>query len=110
MVDATNLAYSYKGDIQNLLAGVKKSCEKMSLVIKDELTTTDSFSITASQKTNWLSTNWPIKFNVTAEKVGETFALFINGASSMGSLTQSGNNHVKAQELLSLIKVYSPSN
>lgn len=110
MVDATNLAYSYKGDIQNLLAGVKKSCEKMSLVIKDELTTTDSFSITASQKTNWLSTNWPIKFNVTAEKVGETFALFINGASSMGSLTQSGNNHAKAQELLSLIKVYSPSN
>ena len=110
MVDATNLAYSYKGDIQNLLAGVKKSCEKMSLVIKDESTTTDSFSIAASQRTNWLSTNWPIKFNITAEKVGETFALFINGASSMGSLTQSGNNHAKAQELLSLIKVYSPSN
>lgn len=110
MVDAANLAYSYKGDIHNLLAGVKKSCEKMSLVIKDESTTADSFSVTASQKTNWLSTNWPIKFIITAEKVGETFALFINGSSSLGSLTQSGNNHAKAQELLSLIKVNSPSN
>lgn len=110
MVDATNLAYSYKGDIQNLVASVKKSCEKMSLVIKGESITSESFSITASQKTNWLSTNWPVKFNITAEKVGETYALFINGSSSMGSLTQSGNNHAKAQELLSLIKVYSPSN
>ena len=110
MVDTTNLAYSYKGDIQNLLTGVKKSCEKMSLVLKDETVNSDSFSITAAQKTNWLSTNWPVKFNITAEKVGETYALFINGASSMGSLTQSGNNHSKAQELLSLIKVYSPSN
>lgn len=110
MVDATNLAYSYKGDIQNLIAGVKKSCEKMSLVIKDESVTADGFSVTAAQKTNWLSTNWPVKFNITAEKVGETYALFINGSSSMGSLTQSGNNHSKAQELLSLIKVYSPSN
>ena len=110
MVDATNLAYSYKGDIQNLVAGVKKSCEKMSLAIKDESVTTEGFSVTASQKTNWLSTNWPVKFNITAEKVGETYALFINGSSSMGSLTQSGNNHSKAQELLSLIKVYSPSN
>lgn len=109
MVDATNLAYSYKGNIQDLLAGVRKSCEKMSLIIKDENISEAGFSLVASQKMNWLSTNWPVKFHITAEKVGETYAIFINGSSSMGSLTQSANNHSKAQELLSLITVFSPS-
>lgn len=109
MVDTTNLAYSYKGEIQDLLTSVKKSCEKMSLVLKDESVHEKSFSITAAQKTNWLSTNWPMKFNITAESVGETYALLIQGASSIGSITQSANNHAKAQELLSLIKVYAPT-
>jgi hypothetical protein len=109
MVDSTNLAYSYSGDLENLIAGVRKSCEKMSLVIKDESITNEGFSFLASQKTNWLSTNWPVKFNVTVEKIDDKYALLLNGSSSMGSLTQSANNHAKAQELLSLIKVYSPS-
>ena len=109
MVDATNLAYSYKGEMQQLLVGVNKACERMSLVLKEEKIHGDGFSITASQKTNWLSTNWPIKFNITADLSGETYALFIQGASSIGSLTQSANNHAKAQELLSLIKVYAPT-
>lgn len=109
MADATNLAYSYKGKIQDLLTSVKKSCEKMSLVLKDERIHKNGFSITAAQKTNWLSTNWPMKFNITAEPVGETYVLLIQGASSIGSITQSANNHAKAQELLSLIKAYAPT-
>jgi len=109
MVDATNLAYSYRGEMQHLLTSVKKSCEKMSLVLKDESVNENGFSITAAQKTNWLSTNWPMQFKITAESVGETYALLIQGASSMGSLTQAANNHAKAQELLSLIQVYAPN-
>ena len=109
MVDATNLAYSYKGDMQNLLTSVKKVCEKMSLVLKDESVYETGFSIKVAQKTNWLSTNWPMKFNITAESMGGTYALLIQGESSFGSITQSANNHAKAQELLSLIKVYAPS-
>jgi len=109
MVDATNLAYSYKGEMQHLLTGVKKSCEKMSLVLKDERVHENGFSITATQKTNWLSTNWPVKFSITAESAGKTYALRIQGSSWMGSITQSANNHAKAQELLSLIKVYAPT-
>ncbi len=109
MVDETNLAYSYKGEMQHLLTSVKKSCEKMSLVLKDERVYENGFSITAAQKTNWLSTNWPVKFNITVESVGETYALQIQGSSWMGSFTQSANNHAKAQELLSLIKVYAPT-
>lgn len=109
MVDATNLAYSYNGEMQHLLTGVKKSCEKMLLVLKDERVYENGFSITATQKTSWLSTNWPVKFNITAELVGKTYALQIQGSSWMGSITQSANNHAKAQELLSLIKVYAPT-
>ena len=109
MVDATSLAYSYQGEKKDLLAGVKKSCEKMSLVLKDESVDENGFSITASQKTNWLSTNWPMKFKITAESVDGTYALLIQGASSMGSITQSANNHAKAQELLSLIRVFAPN-
>jgi hypothetical protein len=110
MVDAANLAYSYKGNIEALVLGVKKSCEKMSLVLKDEAIAPEGFTIVAAQRTNWLSTNWPMKFHITAEKIGETFALIVNGGSSMGSITQSRNNSARSQELLSLIKVYAPSN
>ncbi|MEI7833253.1 MAG: hypothetical protein WCJ56_08660 [bacterium] len=109
MADAANLAYSYKGDMQDLLSGVKKSCEKMRLELKGVNVYGNGFLVTASQQTNWLSTNWPMKFNISAEKVGETYALLIQGESWMGSLTQSANNHAKAQELLSLIKVFAPT-
>ena len=109
MADQVNLGYSFKGQLSNLLAGVRKSCEKMSLEIKDSTINNYGFSVTAAQKTNWLSTNWPVKFVVEAEQIGDTFALFIKGDSSLGSFTQGSNNHAKAQELLSLIKVYCPS-
>lgn len=69
MVDATNLAYSYKGYMQNLLTSVEKACEKMSLVLKDESANKEGFSIKVAQKTNWLSTNWPMKFNITASQL-----------------------------------------
>lgn len=35
--------------------------------------------------------------------------MLIQGASSLGSITQSANNHAKAQELLSLVKVFAPT-
>lgn len=36
MAGTSNLAYSYTGKIDELFQGIKKSCEKMSLTIKDE--------------------------------------------------------------------------
>lgn len=107
MANEINIAYSYKGELTDLLASVKRSCEKMSLVLKKEVVREDGFSIAAAQKTNWLSTKWPFKVNITAESVGKAYAVVIQGASSMGSLGQSTHNHEKAQELLSLIKVYA---
>jgi len=109
MVDASNLAYCHGGDREKLLNGVKRACQKMSLVIKEERILDKGFSITASQKINWLSTNWPMKFVIDAELIEESYTLFISGASAMGSITQSSNNHAKAQELLSLIQAYAPN-
>ena len=109
MAEQVNLGYSYKGPLSNLLAGVRKSCEKMSLEIKDSKVVSDGFTLVAAQKTNWLSTNWPVKFVIEVEQIGDTCALFIKGESSLSSITQGSNNHNKAQELLSLIKVYCPA-
>ena len=109
MADSTNLAYTYKGNLDQLRAGVRRSCEKMSLRIDSDVPNPEGFVISAAQKTNWLSTNWPVKFSITAERVGEAFVLLIQGASTLGSLTQSANNSAKAQELFSLIKAYAPT-
>ena len=109
MVDAANLSYQFNGKLADLRNGVIKSCIQMSLVIKDEVNYPDKFTIKASQKTNWLSTNWPIKIVITAERIGQSYVLLIRGDSSMGSLTQSSNNSAKVHELLTLIKVYAPS-
>ena len=107
MADAANLAYSYKGDMQDLLSGVKKSCEKMKLELKGVNINRNGFLINAS--TGWFSTSWSTKLKISAEKVGETYALIIQVESWMGTLTQTENNHTKALELLSLIKAYAPT-
>ena len=109
MVDAATLSYQFNGKLADLRNGVIKSCIQMSLVIKDEVNYPDKFTIKASQKTNWLSTNWPIKIVITAERIGQSYVLLVRGDSSMGSLTQSSNNSAKVDELLTLIKVYAPS-
>jgi len=109
MVDAATLSYQFNGKLADLRNGVIKSCIQMSLVMKDEANYPDKFTIKARQKTNWLSTNWPIKIIITAEKIGQSHVLLIRGDSSMGSWTQSSNNSAKVGELLTLIKVYAPS-
>lgn len=109
MVDNTSLAYTFIGDLQRLRAGVLKSCDKMSLKIKSQHDTSDGFIVKAGQKTNWLSTNWPMTFEITVETVGTNYVVLISGSSSIGSLTQSSNNSAKSQELLSLIQAYCPS-
>jgi len=109
MVDQQVLAYSYKGSADTLLAAVRKACVEMNLNVSDEQVTPTAFELTAGEKTNWLSTNWPVKFNLKAEPVGDTVALTIRGASGMGSITQSNNNANKAQGLLSLIAAYAPN-
>ena len=109
MVDVATLSYQFNGKLVDLRNGVIKSCIQMSVVIKDEVNYPDKFTIKASQKTNWLSTNWPIKIVITAERIGRFYVLLIRGDSSMGSLTQSSNNSAKVNELLNLIKVYAPS-
>lgn len=107
MVDSATLAYKYNGKLNDLRDGVIKSCEKMSLSIKDELIKEDEFRLIVSQKINILSTNWPVKFEITAERIGPSFTLIIKGDSIMGSITQSSNNSAKANELLTLIKIYA---
>jgi uncharacterized protein YecT (DUF1311 family)/ribosomal protein L40E len=107
MVDSATLAYKYNGKLNDLRDGVIKSCEKMALSIKDELIKEDEFRLIASQKINIISTNWPVKFEITAERIGQSFTLIIKGDSIMGSITQSSNNSAKANELLTLIKIYA---
>ena len=109
MVYESALAYSYRGNSEDLLHAVKKACAEMSLRITDERSYAGGFDLTAGEKTSWLSTNWPVKFNVSAEAIGGAIALTIKGASSIGSITQQSNNHNKAQSLLSLISAYAPN-
>jgi hypothetical protein len=96
--------YEYSGAVQQLLINVKMACESMSLKIKMEETFPNGFDIVVSQKMNWLSTNWPVKLKINANKNGDTYTLSVCVISLMGSITQSAHNNSIIKELLSNIK------
>lgn len=107
MTNEIIVAFSYNGELERLYTSVKKSCEKMSLLMQQETVRKNGFYISAAQNTNWLATKWPLKVKITAESIGETCSLAIQGVSTIKSLGQSTHDLERVQELLSLIKVYA---
>lgn len=72
--------------------------------IKSESIESNSFSIKAAEKTNWLSTNWPTKVDITGVASGDTVVITLSLGSTLTSITQAGSNTNKLELIASNIK------
>ena len=79
---------------------LKKALSAQKLVIKEETKVPDGFEVVASEKVNFLSTNWPAKVQVNAAAVGEDVVLTFSLGSTLTSLTQMNANSKKVELLV----------
>ena len=99
MSKAATQSFRYSGGVEGLRQAVLKSCDRMKLNLKEDRATPDGFQIKASEGMKWLTTNWPVTFEVTAESAGEDIAVLVSAGTAMFSLTQDFNNSGRAEEL-----------
>ena len=109
MSKVSTVGYRYLGEPGALLEGVVRAAEQMKLVVHEKKVSDSSFKLAASEKMKWLTTNWPVKFEIEATHEDGHSALIARAWTAMTSLTQDFNNQAKAQELIDLIKLNAPS-
>jgi len=109
MSKVSTVGYGYRGDPGLLLKGTIRAIEQMKLVIHEKSVSERSFKLAASEKMKWLTTNWPIKFEIEATHEGGQSTLVVRGGTLLTSITQEFNNQAKVQELVDLIKLNAPS-
>lgn len=75
----------------------RQVCIDSRMVIKDTLILERSFSMKASEKINWLSLCWPVRFEINAKLISEGGVLLkITASSILGSIVQ---NYANSQKL-----------
>ena len=102
-------AYVYNGIPKTLLSGVLEAIDKMNLKTKHKKEKDGSFSIEVSENMKWLSTNWPIKFNIESSFANGTSKLIVKASSKLTSITQESSNQSKINEFLDLVKTFAPN-
>lgn len=82
----------------------KSALSAQKMQIKSESIEGNSFSIKAAEKTNWLSTNWPAKVDITGVASRDTVVITLSLGSTLTSITQAGSNTNKLELIASNIK------
>ncbi|MEY8460044.1 hypothetical protein AALA69_02790 [Eggerthellaceae bacterium 24-137] len=90
--------------IAEAVAACKAAINAQKMNIKYENVSSDGFNIEAAEKTNWLSTSWPAKVEITGQLMGDKVLITIELQSTMGSITQAKANSSKADMLADNIK------
>ena len=101
--------YGYHGDLNALLGIVEKSITQMDLKVKNKSISDNSFYFTFSERMRWLTTNWPVHFDIKAEKSKGIINLNVQAWAQIFSITQARYTQQKAQEFLDLVKNYAPN-
>lgn len=90
--------------IDEAVAACKAAINAQKMTVKYENVSNDEFSIEAAEKTNWLSTSWPAKVDISGQLMGDKVLITLELKSSMGSFTQAKANSSKADMLADNIK------
>jgi hypothetical protein len=102
------VGYRHAGNLEDLLSAVKQAIGEMGLVLRNEQASDESFRIEAGERMRWLTTNWPVKFDIKAVREDDCNRLIIHAWASLFSITQEFSTNAKAQEFLGLIKLHAP--
>jgi hypothetical protein len=101
--------YVYDGDPKTLLGATFKAMDKMKLRVSNQNVRGDSFSMEASEKMKWLTTNWPVKFKISSVYLNGTSTLTVTAGATLTSLTQEFSNQAKVNEFMDLVKAFAPT-
>jgi hypothetical protein len=110
MSKETTAVYVYNGAEETLLSAIHRAIDTMNLNIKREYAQTESISFEVSEKMKWLTTNWPVSFEIKASLENRQWTLVVRGSSTLTSYTQEFSNQAKVNEFLELVKSFAPNN
>ena len=81
-------------------------CNNAKMVIKDSYSSDTAFFISAAEKISWVSTSWPVKFDIKASYHNDNLIIDISSSSPLGSLTQGRANMQKLDGFVESLQVY----
>lgn len=98
-------SFRTQGIISTVINATQKAAERMKLKVTHHEGSDEEVRIVYKEKLSLLSTNWPLTYEVIITQVNPSeVAVSVFAESSMTSITQSVNNHMKARQLLDLIR------
>ena len=89
--------------IENAFQICKKICDGSKMEVKKSSMTATSFSLSAAERINWLSTSWPVKIDINATAITNDVVIEITSNSTFGSLTQGNANACKLNNFIESI-------
>jgi len=108
MAKSAIASFKYRGNLDDLYSAILESCGSMRLKVGEQLLRESSAFVQAKEPMKWLTTNWPISFDIAVTRKADHWAVLVTGTCGMYSITQDRNIQDKVNELSGLIRTLSP--
>lgn len=89
---------------EELKNAVRESINILGLKLKENKITEDQIYFLASEKMSFLSTNWPVSYDIRGKKIQNGWRLIIKCWAKMTSITQDRHTEKKPQEFIEIVK------
>lgn len=89
---------------EDLEKAIKNSINTLGLKIKENNSTGQTIKYLAAEKLSFLSTNWPVNYDIQGQKIDDGWRLIIKCWAKMTSITQDRHTEKKPQEFIDLVK------
>ena len=106
MAERYQKSIKVRSTISEAMDACKRICVNSKMDVKEAKYSNTDFFISASEKTNWLSTSWPTKVEIKGTMYNEKLIIDVTSSSIMGSITQGNANARKLDGIVDSIKAY----
>ncbi len=89
---------------ENLKKAIQESINVLGLKPKEKNITEEKVYFLVSEKLSFMSTNWPVSYDIQANKINNGWRLIVKCWAKMTSLTQDRHTEKKPQEFIDLVK------
>ena len=106
MAERFQKSIKVSASISEAMDACKRICANSKMDVKEANYSNTDFFISASEKTNWLSTSWPTKIEIKGTMYNEKLIIDVTSSSKMGSITQGNANARKMDGIVDSINAY----
>ena len=99
-----NRTYYHKGKFEDIIKIIEKTIFDMELVVKNRVSQNTFFHVTAHEKMKFISTSFPLNFEISVNKFEKFTLVKIKTWSNMFAINQEANSKKRADEFLSRIQ------